>query len=99
MMAGIPPPRFYNYAWQISRMNDRGFSPYLREIMAAMLDPRMRGRPDALELVGRSEEGWRAWRANTREGAEYVDVRDKELQDVIERGRSGAGRVGAIAQL
>ena len=64
-----------------------------------MLDPRMRGRPDALELVGRSEEGWRAWRANTREGAEYVDVRDKELQDVIERGRSGAGRVGAIAQL
>ena len=76
------------------RMNDRGFSQYLREIVSVMLDPQRRGRPHALELVGRREEGWRAWRVNTREGAEYVDVRDKELQNVIER-----GGVGAIAQL
>jgi hypothetical protein len=93
MMTGIPPPRFYDYAWKISRLNDKGFSPYLREIVAAMQDPRMWGRPNALELVGRAEEGWRAWRANMTEGSEYVDVRDKELENVIERGSHGLGRV------
>jgi hypothetical protein len=80
-------------------MNDKGFSHYLRDIVAAMLDSQIKGRPDALELVGRTEEGWRAWRANTREGAEYVDVRDKELGDNIERSSMGLGRVGAIAAL
>ena len=99
MMTGIPPPRFYDYAWQISRLNDNGFSYYLREIIIAMLDPKIKGRPDALELVGRTEEGWRAWRANTKDGTEYIDVRDKELSESIERGWMGIGRVGAIAAL
>lgn len=95
MMTGIPPPRFYDYGWQISRMNDRGFSPWLREIVGAMLDPRIRERPDTLDLVGRTEEGWRAWRSNTREGREYVDVRDRELGDKFEHSSCGPGRVGA----
>jgi serine/threonine protein kinase len=79
MMTGMPPPRMYDYAWQISRMNDKGFSPWLRDTVAAMLDPKIRNRPDILEVVSKAEEGWRAWRANTKEGREYVDARDRDF--------------------
>jgi serine/threonine protein kinase len=99
MMTGTPPPRVYDYAWQISRMNDKGFSPWLRDIVGAMLDPRISNRPDALELVGRAENGWAAWRANTKEGREYVDIRDRELGDNFEYGSQGAGPVISILSL
>jgi hypothetical protein len=77
MMTGMPPPRHYNYNWQISRMNDKGFSNVLRNIVARMLDPSMVMRPDTLELVGQVEAGWRSWRANTMEGRAYIDRGDK----------------------
>jgi serine/threonine protein kinase len=54
MMTGIPPPRFYDFGWQISRMNDKGFSSRLREIVGAMLDPKPSWRPNAWELVSRT---------------------------------------------
>ena len=81
MMTGMPPPRFYEYNWQISRMNDGGFSQGLREIVADMMSPTIGKRPDSLRLVDRVEDGWRAWRANTQEGREYVDVKGQELAD------------------
>jgi predicted phosphohydrolase len=77
MMTGIPPPRSYDYRWQISRLNDKGFSQGIREIVARMLDPSMAMRPDALQLVDEVEKGWRVWRASTVEGQAYIDVRDK----------------------
>ena len=80
-------------------MNDKGFSPWLREIVGAMLDPRPRGRPDALELVSRAEEGWRTWRANTRDGREYVDAGDRILGNQIEHTSRGPGLVGSIQAL
>lgn len=58
MMTGMPPPRYYNYNWQISRMNDKGFSKDLRDIVAKMLDPVIGKRPDALDLVGMIEAKW-----------------------------------------
>ena len=59
MMTGIPPPRYYEYNWQISRMTDKGFSRPLREIVAAMLNPEVGKRPNSLRLIDRAEEGWR----------------------------------------
>lgn len=77
MMTGMPPPRYYNYNWQISRMNDKGFSNVLRNIVARMLDPSIVERPDTVKLVGQAEAGWRSWRANTMEGRAYIDRGDK----------------------
>ncbi|KAG0646016.1 Serine threonine-kinase ATG1 [Hyphodiscus hymeniophilus] len=99
MMTGIPPPRVYNYAWQISRMTDKAFSPWLRDIVATMLDPRIANRPDALDLVGRTENGWEAWRANTKEGAQYVDVGDRELEERFARSSRGTGALTSIMDL
>ncbi|KAH6679101.1 kinase-like domain-containing protein [Halenospora varia] len=90
MMTGIPPPRLYNYDWQISRMNDKGFSKGIRDIVADMLKHDPRERPDGVSLVNRVEGGWRTWRAETREGRMFVDVDDK----VMERGV--VGRVGTL---
>ena len=99
MMTGIPPPRVSDHAWQIFRMNDRGFSGALREVVGAMLDPRMGGRPDALSLVGRVEEGWRGWRGNEVEGLRYVDGRDRDVGDNVEYGRAGRGIAGSILRM
>lgn len=77
MMTGIPPPRFYNYDWQISRMNDKGFSQPLREIIAAMLKPHPADRPTALDLVNKVNAEWSRWRSETEEGRRIVDAEDR----------------------
>src|SRR3954465_13259502 len=91
MMTGIPPPRFFDYNWQISRLNDKGFSKGLRDLVAMMLNHKMANRPDALTLVNLANDGGRYWRANTREGAEYVDVNDEFLLRKIRGARPGMG--------
>jgi serine/threonine protein kinase len=99
MMTGIPPPRLFEYPWQISRLNDKAFSPQLRELVAAMLNPQMERRPTARDLIGQAQDGWRSWRATTREGQEYVDGADKLLGEKIEMGKRGPARVGVIGAL
>jgi hypothetical protein len=94
MMTGIPPPRFFDYNWQISRTNDKGFSEGLRDIVAQMLNHRMAMRPDTLTLVNIVEDGWRVWRSTTREGWEYVDARDDFLKRVYQDARPGRSIVG-----
>jgi hypothetical protein len=89
MMTGIPPPRYYDYDWQVSRMNDKGFSKGLRDIVAKMLHPIIGKRPDALDLVGLVQYEWRAWRANTIEGRAYVDRGDALVKSRFERGKGG----------
>lgn len=93
-MTGIPPPRYYDYNWQISRMNDKGFSKGLRDIVAQMLNHELSLRPDTLSLVNIVEEGWRSWRATTREGWEYVDVRDTYQKKVYLGGSASKSIVG-----
>jgi hypothetical protein len=88
MMTGIPPPRYYDYDWQISRMNDKGFSQGLRDIIALMLKPHPAHRPGTIELVNRADDAFAQWRATTEEGAYYVDVDDR----LAERARLGLGR-------
>lgn len=88
MMTGIPPPRYYDYAWQVSRLNDGGFSAGLRELVALMLRPHPADRPGAVELVNRADDAFARWRATTEEGAYYVDVDDR----LAERARLGLGR-------
>jgi hypothetical protein len=87
MMTGMPPPRYYNYNWQISRMNDKGFSQGLRDILATMLDPVAGQRPDARDLVGLVRNEWRSWRANTIEGRAYVDRGDELVRRLYERSK------------
>jgi hypothetical protein len=77
MMTGMPPPRFYNYEWQISRMNDKGFSDPIRHIVAEMLRPHPDDRLQTKDLVNQVDDAWEGWRATTEEGAYYVDVVDK----------------------
>lgn len=89
MMTGMPPPRYYNYTWQISRMNDKGFSKGIRDIVAKMLDPVIGKRLDALDLVGMVEVEWRSWRANTVEGRAYVDGGDEQIRRLYESGKGG----------
>ncbi|TVY19165.1 Serine/threonine-protein kinase ATG1 [Lachnellula arida] len=78
MMTDMPPPRIYSYDWQISRMNDKGYSQGLRNIVGDMLKPEPADRPPVLDLVSIIETEWRSWRANTREGQEFVDVEDQD---------------------
>lgn len=92
MMTGIPPPRYFEHNWQISRMNDKGFSEGLRDIVGNMLSHSMARRPDTLTLVSRVEEGWQAWRATTKEGQDYLDVRDEYLS----QGYKGARETRSI---
>ena len=87
MMTGMPPPRLYNYEWQISRMTDKGFSQPIREIVADMLRPHPNDRIQTLVLVNRVNDAWEGWRATTEEGAHFVDVIDK----VVLRSVVGAG--------
>ena len=89
MMTGMPPPRYYNYNWQISRMNDKGFSKGLRDIVAKMLHPVIGRRPDTLDLVGLVQYEWRAWRSNTMEGRAYTDSGDALVRRQFERGKGG----------
>jgi len=79
MMTGMPPPRFYNYEWQISRMNDKGFSDSIRHIVAEMLRPHPDDRLQTKDLVNQVDDAWEGWRATTDEGAYYVDVVDKAV--------------------
>lgn len=85
MMTGIPPPRLYTYDWQISRMNDKGFSKGIRDIVADMLRHDPRERPNGVSLVNRVDAGWRAWRAETRDGQTLVDLNDR----IMEKGAVG----------
>ncbi|KAG9239156.1 kinase-like domain-containing protein [Amylocarpus encephaloides] len=78
MMTGMTPPRQYEHNWQISRMNDKGFSDFLRPIVGDMLKRNPEQRPGGVELLERIEEGWRAWRGNTKEGLEFVDKDDEK---------------------
>jgi serine/threonine protein kinase len=87
MMTGIPPPRTSHYDWQISRMNDKGFSQGIREVVSQMLQPHPNDRPTALELVNIIEHLWGGWRATTDEGAQYVDIND----ELVERAARGVG--------
>jgi hypothetical protein len=95
MMTGIPPPRLYEYDWQISRMNDKGFSKYIRDIVGDMLHRHPADRPDTMALVNRVEDHWRAWRVNTREGREYVDVDDAKGERAMLTGGKGLELPGA----
>jgi hypothetical protein len=81
MMTGIPPPRDLEYDWIVSRMNDKGFSKGLRDIVGDMLKMHPGDRPGGMDLVKRVENEWKRWRAATEEGQRYVDVMDKELLD------------------
>lgn len=88
-MTGVPPPRYYDFNWQISRMNDKGFSKDLRDIVETMLEHKMWRRPDTASLVSMVEERWRHWRASTAEGQEYVDVGDEFLGNKFSSAISG----------
>ncbi len=90
MMTGMPPPRLYNYEWQISRMNDKGFSEAIRDIVAEMLRPHPNDRMQTKGLVNQVDDAWEGWRATTEEGAHYVDVLDKVVL------RSALGTSGAL---
>jgi len=79
MMTGIPPPRDLEYDWNVSRMNDKGFSEGLRDIVGDMLKMQPCDRPGGIELMKRVEDEWKRWRAVTVEGQRYVDVMDKVL--------------------
>lgn len=79
MMTGMPPPRCYDHSWQISRMNDKGFTEGIRGIVAQMLMLHPADRPNAFGLVDKVDDEWARWRATTREGREFVDVEDKKM--------------------
>jgi len=96
MMTGIPPPRYYEYDWQISRMADKGFSKGIRDFVARMLRDDMKERPDTLKLVEEVEDSFRYWRANTPEGMEYVDVRDDYMKRVYEGSQPGSGKLSLL---
>ncbi|KAJ5051735.1 uncharacterized protein L3040_001507 [Drepanopeziza brunnea f. sp. 'multigermtubi'] len=80
MMTGIPPPRHYDYNWQISRMNDGAYSQILRDVVANMLKHHPADRPNTMALVNRVEDQWKRWRATTKEGAYVVDVVDETVR-------------------
>jgi hypothetical protein len=81
MMTGIPPPRLCSYDWQISRMNDKGFTKGIRDIVALMLNPHPKDRPAAIDLVNTVDDAFDQWRATTAEGAMYVDRADKLVRE------------------
>ncbi|KAL5328653.1 hypothetical protein ACEPPN_002155 [Leptodophora sp. 'Broadleaf-Isolate-01'] len=80
MMTGIPPPRLYEYSWQISRMNDGGYSQELREIIGSMIKMHPADRPTAIALVNRADDQWKKWRATSKEGAQVVDILDRVIE-------------------
>lgn len=79
MMTDMPPPRTYDYDWQISRMNDKGYSQGLRNLVADMLRPNPADRPAAIDLIPDIDDKWRHWRSSTREGQEFCDVGDQDV--------------------
>ncbi|RDL37150.1 uncharacterized protein BP5553_04583 [Venustampulla echinocandica] len=83
MMTGIPPPILYTYDWQISRMNDKDFSHYIRNVVGDMLKTQPGERPTALELVNRVEEKWTEWRTGTEEGRQFVDASDVRVGESL----------------
>ncbi|KAH8601089.1 kinase-like domain-containing protein [Bisporella sp. PMI_857] len=88
MMTGIPPPRLYDYDWQISRMNDKGYSQMIRDTVAEMLKPDSLDRPDALRLLDKAQEAYRAWRTGTVDGNLYVDIDDEYVKKQWEAGQT-----------
>ena len=91
-MTGMPPPRSYEWPWQISRMNDKGFSEGIRDIVGAMLKLHPADRPNTFQLVDKVDAEWRRWRSTTNEGREFVDVEDK----MAARRIGGSGRSMAV---
>jgi hypothetical protein len=87
MMTGTPPPRLYEYNWQVSRMYDKEFSESICEIISKMLQPHPADRMTGIKLVNWIDDKWAGWRATTKEGAYLVDVLDK----VAERSAFGKG--------
>jgi hypothetical protein len=79
MMTGIPPPRMFDYAWQVSRMCDKGFSEYIKPIIQDMLQKDPASRPDTFALVAMIDNQWRQWRGNTAEGRELFDKDDEKV--------------------
>ncbi|PVH86502.1 hypothetical protein DL98DRAFT_510558 [Cadophora sp. DSE1049] len=80
MMTGIPPPRLYEYSWQVSRLNDVGYSQELRDIVGDMIKVHPADRPNAIALVNKVDDQWRKWRANSKEGAQVVDILDRQIE-------------------
>ena len=80
MMTGIPPPRLYEHSWQISRLNDGGYSQELRDIVGDMIKTHPSDRPDTITLVNDVDDQWKKWRATTKAGASVVDILDKEIE-------------------
>ncbi|RDW75293.1 hypothetical protein BP6252_06435 [Coleophoma cylindrospora] len=83
MMTGIPPPRHWSYHWNISRMNDRGYSQGIREIISDMLKEKESERPDILTLFPRIHVEMCRWRAFTLDGNRYWDVRDDDIEKTL----------------
>ncbi|KAL3418048.1 hypothetical protein PVAG01_11058 [Phlyctema vagabunda] len=95
MMTGMPPPRSRadNHQFNMSRMNDRGFSTGLRRIVEVMLHQDYWQRPSTLQLYNLANDGYRKWRATTLDGGQYVDVKDKNLARIyIGENRHHRGR-------
>lgn len=92
MMCGIPPPRHYDYNWQVSRMNDGGYSQILREIIGKMLKHHPADRPNTIALVNAVDDQWKRWRATTKEGAYVVDV----LDETVKRAAVGISNGGLV---
>ena len=97
MMTGIPPPRQFDYHWQISRMSDKGYTSGLKEIVGDMLKTKSGERPTTAQVVGRVNEGWEKWR-DTDDARGFVDWKDRsrgrEVKldgQVEETGRKGWG--------
>ena len=80
MMTGIPPPRLYEYSWQVSRLNDGGYSQELRDIVGDMIKMHPADRPNAIALVNRVDDQWRKWRATSPAGAQVDDVLDRQIE-------------------
>lgn len=87
MMTGIPPPILYLYDWQISRLNDKDFSPYIRSVVANMLNTQPTERPTALELVNRVDAKFAEWRTGTEEGRQYVGASDVNVGESLVRSK------------
>lgn len=79
MMTGIPPPRMFDYAWQVSRMCDKDFSQYIKTVVQDMLKQDPADRPDTLALVDLIDSQWTKWRINTPEGRDISDKDDGRL--------------------
>lgn len=89
MMCGHPPSRFSDFNWNMSRMNDKGFSAFIRTVMREMLNERPWDRPDVVKLVNSIDHEYWQWRQGTKEGREYVDKDDEKVKKASNTGGRG----------